>query len=150
MEPIGNLALPLQSRNEVVLPFRKRLRISEQVSELMQSTIDCIPHTELSDSTALEWLKLWILLAEKYGFARLEAAVNRLKFNLDFFPKPPELQREIDALIEEERNAARAKRGKFAPCEKCQRSGYVSGVYPSGHVNAGERWAGHANAGSNM
>ena len=116
MEPISKTAMPLQSRNEVVLPFKKRLKTSEHVAELMQSTIACIPHTELSDSTASEWLKLWILLAEKYGVARLEAAVNRLKFNLDFFPKPAQIQREIDALILEARNAAMANFIKFVSC----------------------------------
>lgn len=119
-----------------MLPFRKRLRISEQVSELMQSTIACIPHTELFDSTASEWLKLWILLTEKYGLARLEATVNRLKFKLDFFPKPAELQREMDALIEEERVAARANSIQFVSCGKCSIDGWVC-------VNIeGELWTG--------
>jgi hypothetical protein len=113
MEPIGNLILQPQSRKEVVLPFRRRLRISEQVSALMQAIIACFPHVDLSDSTWSEWLKIWIVLAEKYGFARLEKVVNRLKFKLDFFPKPAELQRELDAVIEEERNAAKAKRGNL-------------------------------------
>ena len=122
-----------------MLPFRKRLRTSEQVSELMQNTIACIPHTELSDRTASEWLKLWILLAEKYGFVRLESAVNRLKFKLDFFPKPAELQREIDALVEEDRVAARASRIGFVSCGKCSADGWIC-------VNGnGELWTGNKN-----
>lgn len=126
-----------------MLPFRKQLKISEQIAQLMESIIACLPHTDLSERTASEWLKIWVEFAEKYGYERLEKVVNRLKFDVDFFPKPAEIQRAMDALIEEERNAAKAKRGKFAACEKCQHSGYVYGVYPSGHVNAGERWAGH-------
>lgn len=129
----------MQSRNEAVLPFKKRPRSSEQVSELMLGTVGCFPHADLSESTASEWMTIWVSLAEKYGFARLKAAVNRLKFKLDFFPKPAEIQREIDGLIFEERDAAKANATKFVSCGKCSADGFIC-------VNGnGDLWDGSSN-----
>lgn len=120
-----------------MLPFRMRPAVSERVSELMQGAAACFPHTDLSDVTASEWLKIWIDFADKYGFARLMSAVNRLKFKLDFFPKPSEVQREIDASIQEERVSAKAGHTKFVSCGKCSIDGYVC-------VNAsGKAWDGN-------
>ncbi len=122
-----------------MLPFRTRLPgMSEQVSKLMQGTAACFPHVELSDGTASEWLTIWIEFTHKYGFTRLESAVKQLKFKLDFFPKPAELQREIDALIQEERVAAKADATKFVSCGKCSIDGLI-------FVNVkGEVWDGKA------
>ena len=118
-------------------PFKTRPGVSEQVSELMQGTAACFPHFEMSESTASEWLKIWIDFPEKYGFARLNHAVNRLKLNLDFFPKPSEIQREIHALIQEERISAKARRKNFISCGKCSEDGFVC-------VNAsGKAWDGN-------
>lgn len=108
-----------------MLPLRTRPGVSEQVLELMQSAVACFPYVEVSESTASEWLKIWKDFAEKYSFARLMSAVNRLKFRLDFFPKPSEIQREIDALIQEERVSARAGHTKFVSCGKCSIDGLV-------------------------
>lgn len=108
-----------------MLPFRKRPSMSEQVLDLMESTVACFPHVELSDSTASEWLKVWMELADKYRFARLKTAVNRLKFKLDYFPKPSEIQREIDALLQEERDAAKGSTTEFVSCGKCSIDGLL-------------------------
>lgn len=119
-----------------MLPFKRLPGISEQVSDLMLRTVEFYPHCDLSDATADTWLEAWIQLAEKYGMPRLTAAVNRLKFDTDFFPKPSEIWREIDNLMLEENSAKRANATQYASCGRCSSCGLIL-------VNAeGEVWDG--------
>lgn len=128
MESIRNLAKQAQNERETILPFRKLPSMSDQVTKLMQSTSDCFPHSELLDSTAREWFLIWMQMATDYGFSSLESAVNRLKTKLLFFPKPAEIRREIDEMLQEERAAAEKNEAKFVSCGKCFSSGHI-------HVN---------------
>jgi hypothetical protein len=126
----------MPNRKEPALPSKEQQKLADAVSELMQSASACWPHCELTPATASEHMKIWIKLANKYGLSRLQTGLERLKFKLDFFPKPADISKELDLLIQEERSTARANTSRFVSCGKCSRDGLIL-------INQlGARWTG--------